>query len=59
MKPSLDAGYPDEKGALHAVLAGQLRKLGRDQDANRAADEATRLADSFQQHTQSKPDDHQ
>jgi hypothetical protein len=41
------------------VLAGQLHKLGRDQDANSAADEATRLADSFQQHTQSKPDDHQ
>jgi predicted Zn-dependent protease len=59
LKPALDAGYPDEKGALHAVLAGQLRKLGRDQDAKSAADEATRLADSFQQHTQSKPDDHQ
>ena len=59
LKPSLDAGYPDEKGALHAVLAGQLRKLGRDEEASRAADEATRLADSFQQHTQSKPDDHQ
>ncbi len=59
LKSALDAGYPDEKGALHAVLAGQLRKLGRDQDANRAADQATRLADSFQQHTQSKPDDHQ
>ena len=35
LKPALDAGYPDEKGALHAVLAGQLRKLGRDQDANK------------------------
>ena len=42
LKPALDAGYPDEKGALHAVLAGQLHKLGRDQDANSAADEATR-----------------
>jgi tetratricopeptide (TPR) repeat protein len=59
LKPALDAGYPDEKGALHAVLAGQLRKLGRDQDAKTAADEAVKLADSFQQHTQSKPDDHQ
>jgi tetratricopeptide (TPR) repeat protein len=59
LKPALDAGYPDEKGALHAVLAGQLRKLGRDQDANNATDQAIKLADSFEQHTQNKPDDHQ
>ncbi len=59
LKPALDAGYPDEKGALHAVLAGQLRKLGRDHDANSATDEAIKLADSFQQHTQNKPDEHQ
>ena len=59
LKPALDAGYPDEKGALHAVLAGQLRKLGRDQDAKDATAEAIKLADSFEQHTQNKPDDHQ
>jgi tetratricopeptide (TPR) repeat protein len=59
LKPALDAGYPDEKGALHAVLAGQLRKLGRDQDAKAASDEAVRLADSFEQHTQNKPNDPQ
>ncbi len=59
LKPALDSGYPDEKGALHAVLAGQLRKLGRDQDANSATEEAIKLADSFQQHSQNKPDDHQ
>jgi tetratricopeptide (TPR) repeat protein len=58
LKPELDAGYPDEKGALHAVLAGQLRKLGRDQDANTATNEAIKLADSFEQHSQNKPDDH-
>jgi tetratricopeptide (TPR) repeat protein len=58
LKPELDAGYPDEKGALHAVLAGQLRKLGRDQDANTATNEAIKLADSFEQHSQIKPDDH-
>jgi tetratricopeptide (TPR) repeat protein len=59
LKPALDAGYPDEKGALHAVLAGQLRKLGRDHDANSATDEAIKLADSFEQRTQTKPDEHQ
>jgi tetratricopeptide (TPR) repeat protein len=59
LKPALDAGYPDEKGALHAVLAGQLRKLGRDRDANSATDEAIKLADSFEQRTQNKPDEHQ
>jgi tetratricopeptide (TPR) repeat protein len=59
LKPALDAGYPDEKGALHAVLAGQLRKLGRDHDADSATDEAIKLADSFEQHTQNKPDEHQ
>jgi tetratricopeptide (TPR) repeat protein len=58
LKPALDAGYPDEKGALHAVLAGQLRKLGREQDARNATDEAIKLADSFQDHTKNKPDEH-
>ena len=59
LKPALDAGYPDEKGALHAVLAGQLRKLGREQDAKNATNQAIQLADSFAEHTQNKPDDHQ
>jgi tetratricopeptide (TPR) repeat protein len=54
LKPALDSGYPDEKGALHAVLAGQLRKLGREQEANLAADQATKLANSFAQQTQNK-----
>jgi tetratricopeptide (TPR) repeat protein len=52
---ALQAGYPDEKGALHALLAGQLRKLGRDEDAKKAAVEAIRLADAFQQQITSKP----
>jgi tetratricopeptide (TPR) repeat protein len=51
---ALNAGYPDEKGALHALLAGQLRKLGRDEDARRASSEAIRLADSFQQQATNK-----
>jgi cellulose synthase operon protein C len=57
LEPALRTGYPDERGALHALLAGQLRKLGREQQAKSAADEAMRLANAFQEHTQ--PDDHQ
>ena len=49
LEPALDAGYSDERGALHAMLAAQLRKLGRDRDAQQASDEAIRLADSYQQ----------
>jgi tetratricopeptide (TPR) repeat protein len=56
---TLAAGYPDEKGALHAVLAGALRKLGREQEAKTAAAEASRLADSFQARGQKSPNDHQ
>jgi tetratricopeptide (TPR) repeat protein len=56
LESALQAGYPDEKGALHALLAGQLRKLGREQRAKSAADEAVRLANAFQEHAQ--PDDH-
>jgi tetratricopeptide (TPR) repeat protein len=47
LQPMLAAGYPDERGALHAILAGALRKLGRRQESLRAAAEADRLADSF------------
>ena len=59
LQPALAAGYPDEKGALHAVLAGALRKLGREQEAKTAAAEASRLADSFQARGKRSPDDHQ
>jgi tetratricopeptide (TPR) repeat protein len=44
LQPLLAAGYPDKKGALHAQLAGALRKLGRDDEARQAAAEASRLA---------------
>jgi tetratricopeptide (TPR) repeat protein len=57
LKSALDAGYPDEKGSLHALLASQLRKLGRDQEAKDATDKAVKLADSFQQQDQNKSDD--
>ena len=59
LQPVLTAGYPDERGALHATLAGVLRKLGREQEAQRAAEEASRLSDRFQQHVQTSVDDHQ
>jgi predicted Zn-dependent protease len=49
--PALQAGYPDEKGALHALLARVLRRLGRDAEAEQAANEARRLSDAFQAHS--------
>ena len=61
--PALAAGYPDEKGALHALVARQLHKLGRDAEAAKAEAEARRLSDAFQakaaQPEHEKPDAHQ
>lgn len=57
LQPALDDGYSDERGALHAMLAGQLRKLGRESEAQRASDEARRLADSYQQQKQAAQPD--
>jgi predicted Zn-dependent protease len=48
--PALAAGYPDEKGSLHALLAQVLRKLGRDSEAAKADSEARRLSDAYQAH---------
>ncbi len=44
LTPLLTAGYPDPKGELHVQLAGSLRKLGREQEAQQAAAEGSRLA---------------
>lgn len=52
LAPALAGGYPDEKGALHALDARVLRQLGREQDAAKAAAEARRLSDAFQEHHQ-------
>ncbi len=49
LEPALVAGYPDEKGALHALLSGQLRRLGREQEAKVAADEAVKRANTFEE----------
>ncbi len=48
LTPALANGYPDEKGALHALEASVLRKLGRDAEAMRAETEARRLSDAYQ-----------
>lgn len=53
LQPALAAGYPDQRGALHSMLASVLRKLGREQEAQTAAAESTRLSNLFQQHEQS------
>ena len=59
LEPLLAAGYPDERGALHGMLASVLHKLGREKDAQAAAAEANRLSDRFQQHVTKGVDDHQ
>lgn len=46
--PALAGGYPDEKGALHALEARVLRALGREDEAAKASAEAKRLSDAFQ-----------
>jgi predicted Zn-dependent protease len=48
LAPALNAGYPDERGALHALEARVLREMGRDQEAAKASAEARRLSDAFQ-----------
>jgi Flp pilus assembly protein TadD len=48
LAPALASGYPDEKGALHALEARVLRDLGRDEEAARASADARRLSDAFQ-----------
>jgi tetratricopeptide (TPR) repeat protein len=48
LAPALAVGYPDEKGALHALEARVLHDLGRDDEAAKASAEARRLSDAFQ-----------
>jgi len=55
LAPALAAGYPDEKGALHALMAHALRKLGRNDEAVAAETEARRLSDAFQTHSKDDP----
>ncbi len=55
---ALDHGYSDEKGALHQMLATQLRKLGRVDEAKQAAAEAAHLADLFAEQHSAAPSSH-
>jgi predicted Zn-dependent protease len=50
LKSALAAGYPDEKGALHALLARVLRRTNHEAEAQGAEAEARRLSDAFQAH---------
>jgi predicted Zn-dependent protease len=51
LQPALARGYPDEKGALHALEARVLRQLGREEEAAKASAEARRRSDAFQART--------
>ena len=55
LKSALDAGYPDEKGALHALLARVLHRLDRESEAQAAEAEARRLSDAYQAHASETP----
>ena len=46
---ALKAGYPDEKGALHALLVKVLRRMGQESEAGKAEAEAKKLSDAFQE----------
>lgn len=48
LKPLLDAGYPDEKGNLHATLGAALRKLNRTTEAAQAFAQSRALSQSYQ-----------
>jgi predicted Zn-dependent protease len=48
LNAALAAGYPDEKGALHALEGRELRILGRNAEAMKAEAEARRLSDAYQ-----------
>jgi predicted Zn-dependent protease len=48
LNAALATGYPDEKGALHALEGRELRALGRDAEAMKAEAEARRLSDAYQ-----------
>jgi tetratricopeptide (TPR) repeat protein len=49
LEPALAAGYPDEKGSLHYLLGGVLKKMGKTVEAEQAFAAATQLSEAFQQ----------
>jgi predicted Zn-dependent protease len=52
LQPALAAGYPDEKGSLHALLGQILRTLGRNGDAALAFAQSRKLSDAYQDSAQ-------
>jgi tetratricopeptide (TPR) repeat protein len=46
--PALEGGYPDEKGSLHYLLGGVLKKMGRTAEADQALATAEQLSEAFQ-----------
>ena len=60
LQSAIASGFRDERGALHSMEARLLRELGRDSEADEAAEEAKRLSNAFQAHIRSgageKPD---
>jgi len=48
LAPALHRGYPDEKGSLHYLLGGVLKKMGRTSEADQALAAATQLSEAFQ-----------
>ncbi len=48
LAPALEHGYPDEKGSLHYLLGGVLRKMGRTTEADQAFATAVQLSEEFQ-----------
>jgi len=49
LAPALERGYPDEKGSLHYLLGGVLKKMGRTAEADQALATAAQLSEAFQQ----------
>jgi tetratricopeptide (TPR) repeat protein len=49
LAPTLDHGYPDEKGSLHYLLGTILKKMGRAAEAEQAFATASQLSEAFQQ----------
>ncbi len=49
LEPVLASGYPDQKGSLHSLLGGLLRKTGRQAEAAQAFATARQLSEAYQQ----------
>ena len=59
LRPALQRGYPDPKGSLHALLGGQLRRLGQSEEAAQAFAAARDLSDKYQKTSHDSAEDHE